>query len=153
MRFVECLEVPVSIQAVWDFVWQVDRLAACLPGCTGVEERQARRAYTAHFQDHIGPYKVQFDLEIEMEANEPERTVRLTAKGRDARLGVSQRVAMAAGLRELAPGQTAVDIEADIEVLGKIATLGQFAVKRKAKEVVAQFTANLKRELAQQVKA
>lgn len=143
MHFSERIEVPVAASEVWSFVWQVDRTAACLPGCVGVSELEPDRRYTARIEDHIGPYKVAFDMDVVIEEVEPPARIRFSAKGVDKRLGASQRASVTVELHKAGPAQTAIDIDADVEVLGKIATLGQFAIKRKAGEIVKQFARNL----------
>jgi carbon monoxide dehydrogenase subunit G len=56
-------------------------------------------------------------------------------------------MAMAVVLRPAGPRETVLDVTADVQILGKIATLGQFAIKRKAKDVVQRFARNLAAEL------
>jgi carbon monoxide dehydrogenase subunit G len=55
VHFEEQLRVPVSVADAWDFLWQTERVAACLPGCTGVEVVEAGKTYRAQFEDRIGP--------------------------------------------------------------------------------------------------
>ncbi|MBM2812588.1 MAG: hypothetical protein HW416_3347 [Chloroflexi bacterium] len=151
MHFTEQLNVPVSVPEAWDFIWQVKRVAACLPGCVGVDEVVPQKSYLAHFQDHVGPYKVAFDLDVEIKDVQLEKSITLHASGKDPKMGISQRVDLAVSLREAGPQNTILDVEADVEVLGKVATLGQFVVKRKAAEIVKQFTQNIGAELKPQV--
>jgi carbon monoxide dehydrogenase subunit G len=54
---------------------------------------------------------------------------------------------MTVELHEVEPSRTRLDVEADVEVLGKIAALGQFVVKRKAQEIVRKFAQNLEEAL------
>lgn len=143
MRFEEQIRVPVPIEEAWDFLWQAERLAACLPGCTGVQEIEANRKYKAQIEDHVGPFRVRFDLDVLVEESTPCQHIRLTSTGQDRRLGASQKVALDVKLTEVDGNQTVLDIDADVEILGKIATLGQFVVKRKVKDIVSQFTQNV----------
>lgn len=147
MHFNERLEVPAPLADAWAFIWDAPRLAGCLPGCVGVEEIEAGKSYRARFEDHVGPYKVQFDLDIQVKETEPLKRVRIQASGRDVRLGVTQRVDLTVTLDEAGAAGTALVVEADVEVLGKVAALGQFVVKRKAQEVVKQFARNIDAEL------
>jgi carbon monoxide dehydrogenase subunit G len=147
LHFSEKLEVPAPLVDAWAFIWDAPRLAACLPGCVGVEEIEAGQAYKARFEDHVGPYKVHFDLDIQVKESEPLKRVRILASGRDAKLGVTQRVDLTVALSEAGAAGTALDVEAEVEVLGKVAALGQFVVKRKAQDVVKQFTRNIEAEL------
>ncbi len=149
MRFEERLQVPVPRSAAWSFLWQTERLAACIPGCEELEEIVRGQSYKAVFADRIGPYQVRFDMTISVvEAVEPER-VKLTASGRDARMGVSQKLELTVGLDEPSPAVTGMNVVADVEILGRVATLGQFVIKRKVKSVIEQFTENVRQEMAQ----
>jgi carbon monoxide dehydrogenase subunit G len=143
MRFEEQIRVPVGVPAVWDFLWQIDRVAACLPGCQSVREIAPGQAYQARFEDAIGPYRASFDLDVTVQEKRPPELIRLTASGQDKRLGTSQQVTMAVSLRPDGPAASVLDVTADVVILGKVATLGQFAIKRKARDVVQRFTRNL----------
>jgi carbon monoxide dehydrogenase subunit G len=148
MHFQEQVRVEVPRAVAWDFLWQTERLAACLPGCTGVEVVQPDLAYRVQFEDHIGPYRVHFDLQAVVQEALPGERVRLFCSGEDRRLGAAQRVTLDVTLRALEPSATQIDVSAEVEVLGRLAALGQFAIKRKAKDVVRQFAANIQAALA-----
>ncbi len=149
MRFEELVEVPVSVPEAWDFLWQIERVAGCLPGCKRVEEIEPGKTYKARLEDAIGPYKVGFDMDIAVQETRPQEMISLVASGQDKRLGASQQVTMTLRLRPAAERATILDVTADVVVLGKIATLGQFAIKRKAKDTVQKFARNISAELQQ----
>ncbi len=146
MRFEERIRTGASADQAWDFLWQTQRLAACLPGCAGVQETEPGRAYTVQFEDRVGPYKVHFDMAIQVEEVRDHEYVRLRGTGQDRSLGASQQMTLAVTL-EPHDGDTDLVVVADVEVLGKIATLGQFVIKRKAKDVVGKFAQNIQDEL------
>lgn len=150
MHFQEEIRVPVPVRDAWEFLWQVERLAACLPGCKGVEELEPQKRYKAQVEDRVGPFGVHFDLDVVVEASEPESRVRLSATGQDRRLGASQKLALDVRLEEAGPSETVLNVTADVEILGKVATLGQFVVKRKVKEVIGRFTENVRAQLRPQ---
>ena len=147
MHFTEQIQVPAPLADAWTFIWDAQRLSHCLPGCVSVEEVEAGIVYRARFEDHVGPYKVGFDLDIQVKETQPLKLVHIQASGRDAKLGVTQRVDLTVTLHEAGEAGTALAVEADVEVLGKVATLGQFVIKRKAQEVVKQFARNIEAEL------
>jgi carbon monoxide dehydrogenase subunit G len=147
MHFEEEIRVPVSLDEAWDFLWQTDRLAACLPGCKGVQEVEPRARYKAQVEDRVGPFGVRFDLDVVVQESQPREHVRIVATGHDRRLGASQKVALDVRLKEAGPRETLLNVDAEVEILGKIATLGQFVVKRKVKEVVSRFTENVRKQL------
>jgi carbon monoxide dehydrogenase subunit G len=144
MHVAEHVTVPLALADAWDFVWQVDRLAACVPGCTGVKTIEPGKRYTGQVADHVGPYRVVMDLDVVVqEATAPE-SIRVLVSGQDRKLGTTQRMDLTVRLRELDPQQTRLDIDAEVEILGKIAALGQFVVKRKVTDVVRKFGDNLR---------
>ena len=153
MHFSEQLSAPVSLEVAWEFVWQADRLALCLPGCTGVDVIEPRERYRANLQDRIGPYTLRFPLDVVVQEVDPRKRIRLLATGNDEVLGVSQRIDLVLSLHSLGPARTALDVEAEVEVQGAIARLGGFLVKRKAGEIVKQLARNVEAALGRQVDA
>jgi carbon monoxide dehydrogenase subunit G len=143
VHFSQRITAPVPIQTAWDFIWQPQNMARCLPGCTGVDEIIPNEKYRAHIEDHIGPYTVHVALDVSVQETQPPKLIRTLATGDDPRLGLSQRIDLSVALRELGPQQTALDIEAEVEVTGAIAALGGFLVKRKAGDIVNQLARNI----------
>lgn len=147
MHFEEHVVAPVSQSAAWDFLWQTQRLAACIPGCRSVDELEPGKRYRALFEDSVGPYQVHFDIDVTVETSEPQTSVHLKAFGEDRRIGASQTVDLRVALEPLSASQTRLTIVAEVQLLGKIATLGQFLIKRKVQQVVAAFAVNLRTEV------
>jgi uncharacterized protein len=78
--------VHVLHQTIWDLLWDVPRLAACVPGCEQREVAERYRRYQAMVRETVGPFKVQVPLAIEiLQATPPERLL-ARARGRDAAL-------------------------------------------------------------------
>src|SRR5438132_10034090 len=123
MHFSERFQAPAPLAVAWDFIWDAQRLAACLPGCVRVEEIQAGELYRARIEDHIGPYKVGFDLDIKVIESQRLERVRIQASGRDPRLGVTQKIDLTVALSDAVANGTSLAVEADVEVLGKIGLL------------------------------
>lgn len=144
MHVEEHVSMPVGLDEAWDFVWQTERLAACLPGCVGVDIIEPGKTYLAHMEDRIGPYRIEADLDVVVLESEPRERIRMRASGKDKRLGTSQRITMDVRLRPVSPTETSLDVDGDVEVLGKVATLGQFAIKRKVGDVIKKFGDNIR---------
>lgn len=147
MRFEERIHTDVPLARAWAFLWQTQRLAGCLPGCVGVAEVDPGRTYKMQFEDRVGPYKVHFDTDITVEETREHEYVRLRGTGQDKMLGASQQIVLAVTLDKRSEHETDLVVVADVEVLGKIATLGQFVIKRKARDVVTRFAQNIQDEL------
>ena len=153
MRFEERVEVPTGKAAVWRFLWDVERVARCMPGFQEVQEVSPEQRYEVVIEERMGPFKIRFDMEVEVLERREEELVRLQAQGSDRKLGTSSRGQLEVRLEGLDSGATALDIAADIQVTGKVTSLGQAAIKRKVQDVVQKFAEALAAELQTEPKA
>ncbi len=138
------VEREISIKApretVWGFLWDVPRLAACIPGAKDVRTVEEKKRYTARVGEKVGPFKVEFPMEIEvLEALAPER-LRARAGGRDGKVDGLVKVELDLRLAEADAGTT-LRLAAEISVLGKLGTLGHSVIVRKGNDVIDRFAA------------
>ena len=143
MRFEESVEVQIEKAIVWRFLGDVEQVARHMPGCQEVREVVPELEYEAVVEEQLGPFKIRFDMEIAVLERRPEELIRIQAHGTDKKLGTSARGEMEVRLEEKAANATVIDIEANIQITGKVASLGQAAIKRKAQDMVQQFTEEL----------
>ena len=136
------IELTASPAAVWDRLWDVHALAGCIPGCSGVEEVDARRRYRATIRDRVGPFRIAIPLEILVAASPPERLV-VSASGRDATLGSPVKVGLTVTLAGNGAGGTRLAMDGHAQIGGKLATLGQGVLQRRTRDVLDQFATNL----------
>ena len=147
MRFEERIEVKAPAEDVWGLLWDIERLARCLPGCEAINELEPRRKYAAVVVERIGPFQARFGLELSVTKVDPERFVQLEVTGKDRKLAASMRGVMEAHLERRGDEGTALDIIADVQVTGKIAGLGQVVIKRKSRDVIGRFAQAITAEL------
>jgi hypothetical protein len=146
MEFAQRIAVEASPAKVWALLWDIKRMAGCIPGCQDASEIEAHRRYAAVVAERVGPFKVKFPLEIEvLEAVEGKR-LRASATGKDAAIGSSMRMSLDLSILE-EDGQTILDIRTDVGILGKLGALGHSMIKRKADDVMGRFAAALKAEV------
>lgn len=146
MKFEKTVTVKASREAVWQFLWDVPRVAACLPGCKGAQVVEEGKRYSATVADRVGPFKVEFPLSIEvLEAQAPER-LKARAGGRDGKVDGLVKVELDLHLVE-AGGGTEMRLSTDVAVLGKLGTLGHSIIIRKGDEVVGKFAEALRAQL------
>lgn len=143
MRFEAQIRLAGSAADAWDLLWDAGRLAACLHGCVEVVELEVGRSYRARFEDHGGLTKISFDFDAVVQDAQPEQRIQLLVTGP---LGGSRSLTLQVELREANPGETIVDIRADLEATG-IESLGQSAIRRKAQDLVSRFAQSVEAEL------
>lgn len=149
MEFQQEFTVPVPTHRVWDFLWDVQRVAACIPGCREARVIEPHKRYEAIIAERIGPFKVTFPLQIEvLEADAPRR-LRAAATGKDNALGTSLKMVMDLQLADAGADATTLALHMDVTVLGKLAALGHSMITRKADEVTTKFAEALRKALVE----
>lgn len=146
MIFENSIEIDVPRDAAWDFLWDVDRLISCVPGCEEASTVEAGKLYNARMVARVGPFKVTFPIKIEVLESEPKQRIKARASGSDNKIGSHLKVELDVSLAEKG-SSTVVSFVASVDILGKLATLGHSIIKRKADNDVASFAQAVKKEL------
>jgi carbon monoxide dehydrogenase subunit G len=136
------IDVAAAPGTVWAMLWDVAAVARCLPGCHDVAELEPRRRYRATVRDRVGPFTVTVPLEVTIHDIVEGERLSLQASGRDATLGSPVKMSLAVSV---APGSGGARLTLDGtgEIGGKLAALGQAVTRRKARETLDRFAANL----------
>ncbi len=146
MNFENSIEIGVPRDTAWDFLWDVDRLIACVPGCEEASTVEAGKRYKAKMVARVGPFKVTFPIEIEVLENEPKDRIKARATGSDNKIGSHLKVDLDVSLEDRGEA-TQVSVVASVDILGKLATLGHSIIKRKADNDMVKFAEAVKKEL------
>ena len=139
MELADTFRVQASNSKVWELLWDLPRLAACLPGCEGIEEID-ETTYRAHIKQSVGPFKVAMAMDIIIQEVTPKSRI-VMAGGGDDRKGT--RLKLNRAELEVAPvsdTESEVSYTMDVTLFGRMATLGYPVVKRKAGEMREEFT-------------
>lgn len=147
MRIEKTTVVPGRPEEVWEVLWDVSRVAACIRGASDVVTVEDRQSYSAVLTQKIGPFSVRFPLQIQVLEAVPPRTLVIVATGRDTRIGSGMKTTMRLGLEPAGHAETALAIETEITLQGKLASLGQGLINGKADEELEHFRTCLSREL------
>ena len=146
MNFENSIEIGVPRDTTWDFLWDVDRLIACVPGCEEASTVEAGKLYSAKMVARVGPFKVTFPIKIEVLENEPKKRIKARASGSDNKIGSHLKVELDVSLEDKGDA-TQLSFVASVDVLGKLATLGHSIIKRKADNDMVKFADAVKKEL------
>ena len=146
MRFNRDIDIARPPHEVWEFVWDVERVARCLPGCREARTIVPHERYAAVVGERVGPFTVTFPLEIQILEVEDGRRLKAQAVGRDSAMGSSLRVTLELSI-EPRDGGSMIRIVSDAAVLGKLGALGQGVIQRKADEIMEQFAAAIRQAL------
>ncbi|HWO40908.1 MAG TPA: SRPBCC domain-containing protein [Candidatus Eisenbacteria bacterium] len=137
MKFQGSLMIARPVEKVWDFLWNVEKLSRCIPGCQSVRTIKEREKYELKIEDSVGPITVRFDMLADVKKLDPLKRIEIAMQGKDFKAGgVRQTMTLA-----LAPkgNETEIGFETDVSVFGRLGTLGYPFVKKKAEAVIKEF--------------
>lgn|SRR5262249_7426034 len=138
MRAAREFPIDVAPATLWDLLWDVRRIVECVPGCMEATEIDPQRRYAVRMQQKVGPISLKVPLDVTVAEADPGRRLVLDAKGRDPAVGTE--IVMRVTL-EIEPraAVSALRIDAEGRVLGKLGALGHGVIQRKAEESLDEF--------------
>ena len=142
MKFQGNILIARPVETVWQFLWNIEKIAGCIPGCEGVKAIKEREKYELKVKDSVGPITVHLDLLADVKKVEPLKSIEIAMEGKDFEAGgVRQTMALA-----LTPkgNETEIGFETDVNVFGRLGTLGYPFVKKKAESVIKEFGEKIK---------
>ena len=66
MDFEKEVEILAPREKVWNFIWDVDRFIACVPGCKEAKTLEAGKLSPRPWSEKVGPFRVEFPTTIEV---------------------------------------------------------------------------------------
>ena len=142
MRLTREVALAAAPERVWQTLWDVPRMVACVPGCVEAREVEPRRRYQARMSQKVGPIALSVPLDIRVTEPTPDRLT-IEARGRDGLLAAEVQMSVRLAV-EAAGAGSRLRIEAEGRVLGKLGALGASVIQRRAEELVDEFTARVR---------
>lgn len=146
MQFEKEVEILAPREKVWNFIWDVDRFIACVPGCKEAKTIESGKLYSATMIEKVGPFRVEFPTTIEVLEREDLTRIKAQASGADNKIGSRMKLSLDVKLREQGE-KTVLGFVAGVDILGKLAALGHGIIKRKADQVLDEFAQAVKKHL------
>jgi carbon monoxide dehydrogenase subunit G len=139
-------ELPNAPAKVWPVMVDIGRIATCIPGLEKIEEHEKLKRYSAVMKQKIGPFKLEVPAEITVEAHQEPDFVSARAFGKDKFTGTTMDVVLNVRLAPSGCGSR-LDVEATLQVAGRLASLGYAIIKKKAEENFAEFEIRFRSQL------
>jgi carbon monoxide dehydrogenase subunit G len=128
----ERIEVPASPQAVWEVLSDPHAVAECVPGAA-LGEKHEDGSYDATLTVKFGPAKVAFRAHFTLTLDPASKSGQVESKARDNQGGARVKTTMNFKVMDGAvAGTSAVPIEAQVEITGKLASLVESGAERLA---------------------
>jgi carbon monoxide dehydrogenase subunit G len=147
MRFENHFDVDAPLQEVWEALLDVERVAPTVPGAR-VLERTGEDAYKVAIKVKVGPMSMTYNGAVEITDRDPEahRAV-MRARAKESR---GQGTADADVTMELGGdgGHTSATVITEVQLSGKVATMGQGVLQDVSGRLIGTFADNLAAMLA-----
>ncbi|HEY7417343.1 MAG TPA: carbon monoxide dehydrogenase subunit G [Ktedonobacteraceae bacterium] len=144
MEFSGKQTIAANIDKVWEYLLDVNKVAACAPGFQSLEELEAEH-WRAIVSVGVGPVKAKFTMDVTRpEMHEPESMV---VKARGKAPGSAVELSGNMRLSPVDEGHTQMDWTAHVTVSGTIASVGARLIGGTAEKLTGQFFDCLKNNL------
>lgn len=151
VEFDNSFEVPLSPEEAWPLLMDIRRIAPCMPGAE-LTEVVDDKTYKGKIAVRLGPVALAFAGVVKFEElDSANRTARVKAQGSDAK-GRGGANATAAFHLEPSRGGSKVLVHTDLALSGAVAQYGRGVgiVQATAAQIMSQFAANLRAQIADQ---
>ena len=142
--------LAVGADAAWEFLRDPVRVAACLPNVRSFSAvPDADNRYATTLVERIGPFSVSVGLRIDVTEDADAREMRADVSGEDR--GGQARVRGTVRAAVVPEGdRSRLDVDSDVEVLGRLASLGAVPIRRRGDQVFDEFVRTLAAKLEEE---
>jgi hypothetical protein len=141
--------VAVPVEDAWLILTDVERIAPCLPGAQ-LQEIEGD-TYRGIVKVKVGPIQAQFKGQANfIERDDVAHKVVLKGEGRDTTGKGNASAIITAEMTAVDASNTAVTVNTDLSVTGKVAQFGRGAMADISDKLLAQFVVNLNALIAEQ---
>jgi carbon monoxide dehydrogenase subunit G len=146
LAITKSVDLPESPDEVWAVIREPETVAAQLPNVREFRPTGEPGRYATVLVERLGPFGVQVALSIEVEEDAAARTMVARVAGEDRGGAARVRGDVRASVQPQGSGAR-LEVASDVEVLGRLATLGAVPIRRRGDQVFEQFVANVARLL------
>jgi len=134
--------MPCSAEVAWEFLQNLEAVAACMPGAKLTERLDASR-FKGTVTVKIGPATMSFRGEVEMkDVDAAARTLRLLGKGTDSTGSSGASMDLTARIEAAEGGLCNLVGAAEVSMSGKAAAFGGRMMNSVADQILKQFADN-----------
>jgi carbon monoxide dehydrogenase subunit G len=146
MKIEKTFTVNAPQEQVWSFITDPQKVAPCIPGCEGAEEKE-RGKYAAAISVKVGPIRTTFHLDIEQTEQRLPQFASYSSKGEEGSRASRISAVSTLALKALSASSTEVTYTSDISIVGRLGKFGSGMMQKIADNIGEEFVAELKRKL------
>lgn len=139
--------VDASVERVWSFLTDLERVAECLEGAT-VTDRDEDGTWSGTMKVKLGPVSSTYRGTVRFDrADEDAHVAELSAEGRDVRGKGGADMTMRSRLTASDGGATEVEVASTVHVTGVLARMGRGMIEDVSDQLFQRFTACVREKL------
>jgi len=128
-------DVDVPVKKVWDVMLDVETMASCIPGVEGDTIKIDESTFDNIIFQKISFLRVKFKTRTVIKEKEPLERLTFITDGKDTMTGTVLNVKSTVFLTEISGMKTEISYEADMRLVGRLATFGEGLMRKKSKEI------------------
>ena len=146
MKIEERFIIPASIDRVWAFVRNPDRVAPCIPGCEHVEAI-SDTSYRSTITVTLGPIKARFIVVVQITDEHPPTRLTCVTKGEEGSRASVINANSKLLLIELNQRETEVHCTSEVSIVGRLGKFGLGIMKKRATQLAGEFAAAVRERM------
>ena len=143
------IDLDVPADEVWDFLIDINKFSACLPGIEEVKQLDDK-TFEGALGAAVGPISGKFNFRATIVESRPPEQMVVRTEGTDSVTKSVVNADMTVDLRKLADSKTQMDYKADVRIKGRLAILGDMVLRATATLILQEFARRLHKGLGDQ---
>ena len=140
------IDLDVPIEKAWEFLVDINKFSACLPGIEQVKQIDDR-TFEGVLGAAVGPISGKFSFRSTILESRPPDQMLVRTEGTDSVTKSTVNADMTVELHKLSEEKTWMDYKADVKINGRLAILGDMVLRATATLILQEFARRLKKGL------
>ena len=143
--------VDTTRERAWAFLWDLEAVAKCVPGCEEVLTQEPGLSYKARVRRNVGPFLIRFELDIAVIESVTLERIRVVVSGEDKRLRSKVQQNITVSLKDFGNSQCEIEIITDFRLSGMLAALGEGLLAGQIRQEIDTFVGSVQNALQERV--
>ena len=149
MVFSGKIDVQVPASKAWDFLIDINRFSSCLPGLEKVTQLDDR-TFDGVIGATVGPISGKFSFRTTIVESTPPKGMVVRTEGTDSVTRSTASGSLNLTLAELEKDRTELRYQANVEIKGRLAILGDMVLRATASLILEEFARRLRQRLEEE---
>jgi uncharacterized protein len=143
------IELDVPAEKAWEFLIDINKFSACLPGIEQVKQIDDK-TFEGVLAATVGPISGKFSFRSTILESRPPEQMLVRTEGTDSVTKSALNADMTVDLQQLSAEKTQMEYKADVKIKGRLAILGDMVLRATATLILQEFARRLRKGLGDQ---